>query len=215
MQDLRYRDSELVDELDAAPITAEDELGVLGELTTGRPEPSSHRRPNRHLLTRMMGRLGHVPEHEAPRPAAAWLGRAAALLVGVFLLGTAFIASYVGVLHQTKPHAVPIGVVNGDVGAQALLSSLGTSPFTTIVYPDSTGADNALASRAVYAVLDTDPVNDGLRLTLAGGFAKLAKLAQGHLDLHSSRSRADPAMLAGLLADIGAEPAAVAAGLAG
>src|SRR5882672_4152808 len=27
------------------------------------------------------------------------------------------------------------------------------------------------------------------RLTLAGGFAKIAKLAQGHLDLHSSRSR--------------------------
>src|SRR6059058_4469244 len=118
MQDLRYRDSELVDELDAAPITAEDELGVLGELTTGRPEPTSHRRPNRHLLTRMMGRLGHVPEHEAPRPAAA-------LLVGVFLIGTAFIATYVGALHQAKPHAVPIGVVNDDVGAQALLSSMG------------------------------------------------------------------------------------------
>ena len=42
------------------------------------------------------------------------------------------------------------------------------------------------------------------RLTLAGGFAKLAKLAAGHLDLHSSRSRVDPAMLAALLADAGA-----------
>ncbi len=29
------------------------------------------------------------------------------------------------------------------------------------------------------------------RLTIAGGFAKLAKLAAGHLDLHSSRSRVD------------------------
>lgn len=29
------------------------------------------------------------------------------------------------------------------------------------------------------------------KLTLAGGFAKLSKLAQGHLDLHSSRSRLD------------------------
>ena len=29
------------------------------------------------------------------------------------------------------------------------------------------------------------------RVTLAGGFAKLAKLAQGHLDLHSSRSAVD------------------------
>jgi hypothetical protein len=36
---------------------------------------------------------------------------------------------------------------------------------------DATGAEGALADRAVYAVLDTDPVNDGLRLTLAGGAA--------------------------------------------
>ena len=31
------------------------------------------------------------------------------------------------------------------------------------------------------------------RLTLAGGFAKMAKLAEGHLDLHSARSRIDGA----------------------
>jgi cobalt-precorrin-5B (C1)-methyltransferase len=49
------------------------------------------------------------------------------------------------------------------------------------------------------------------RLTLAGGFAKLAKLAAGHPDLHSSRSRIDPAMLAGMLADVGGAPEAVAA----
>src|SRR6266446_8127860 len=49
------------------------------------------------------------------------------------------------------------------------------------------------------------------RLTLAGGFAKLAKLAAGHLDLHSSRSRVDGAALARLLAGVGADPAAVTA----
>ncbi len=38
------------------------------------------------------------------------------------------------------------------------------------------------------------------RVTLAGGFAKLAKLAQGHLDLHSSRSTVDVADLASELA---------------
>src|SRR5438874_5551357 len=171
MQDLRYRDSELVDELDAAPITAEDELGVLGELTTGRPEPSSHRRPNRHLLTRLMGGLGHVPEHEAPRPVAGWLGRATALLVGVLVIGTAFIASYVGALHQASPKAVPIGVTSDDIAAQALLRELPNSPLRTVVYPDLAGATTALAERSVYAVLDTDPVSDGLRLTLAGGAA--------------------------------------------
>jgi cobalt-precorrin-5B (C1)-methyltransferase len=49
------------------------------------------------------------------------------------------------------------------------------------------------------------------RLTLAGGFAKLAKLAAGHLDLHSSRSRIDAAALGRLLAGLGAEPGTVAA----
>jgi cobalt-precorrin-5B (C1)-methyltransferase len=49
------------------------------------------------------------------------------------------------------------------------------------------------------------------RLTLAGGFAKFAKLAAGHLDLHSSRSRVDAGALAALLAGVGADRAAVAA----
>jgi len=49
------------------------------------------------------------------------------------------------------------------------------------------------------------------RLTLAGGFAKLAKLAQGHLDLHSSRSHLDAAAIADILAGLGADPATVAA----
>jgi cobalt-precorrin-5B (C1)-methyltransferase len=40
------------------------------------------------------------------------------------------------------------------------------------------------------------------RLTIAGGFGKLAKLAQGHLFLHSSRSRVDMAALTGLLATL-------------
>ena len=49
------------------------------------------------------------------------------------------------------------------------------------------------------------------RLTLAGGFGKLAKLAQGHLDLHSGASRIDAAALAELLASLGADAAIVAA----
>ena len=45
------------------------------------------------------------------------------------------------------------------------------------------------------------------RLTLAGGFAKIAKLAAGHLDLHSSRSRVDTAVLADMLNALGADEA--------
>ena len=42
------------------------------------------------------------------------------------------------------------------------------------------------------------------RVTIAGGFGKLAKLADGHLDLHSSRSKVDIPMLADGLASLGA-----------
>ncbi len=42
------------------------------------------------------------------------------------------------------------------------------------------------------------------RLTLAGGFAKMAKLAEGHLDLHSSRSQIDLSRLAERAVALGA-----------
>ncbi|MFQ5974293.1 MAG: cobalt-precorrin-5B (C(1))-methyltransferase, partial [Alphaproteobacteria bacterium] len=48
------------------------------------------------------------------------------------------------------------------------------------------------------------------RLTVAGGFGKLSKLAAGHLDLHSDRSRIDPDHLGNLLAGAGADPRVVA-----
>jgi cobalt-precorrin-5B (C1)-methyltransferase len=43
------------------------------------------------------------------------------------------------------------------------------------------------------------------RLTIAGGVGKLAKLADGHLDLHSGRSQVDLGFLAGLAAAAGAD----------
>jgi cobalt-precorrin-5B (C1)-methyltransferase len=47
------------------------------------------------------------------------------------------------------------------------------------------------------------------RLTIAGGIGKLAKLADGHLDLHSGRSQVSPESLAGLVRDAGGSPALV------
>ena len=44
------------------------------------------------------------------------------------------------------------------------------------------------------------------RVTLAGGFGKLAKLASGALDLHSKSSQVDVARLAAMLAELGASP---------
>ena len=48
------------------------------------------------------------------------------------------------------------------------------------------------------------------RVTIAGGFAKLSKLAAGHMDLHSKRSQVDLPWLAGHLQALGADEAVVA-----
>ncbi|MEX2615301.1 MAG: cobalt-precorrin-5B (C(1))-methyltransferase [Alphaproteobacteria bacterium] len=44
------------------------------------------------------------------------------------------------------------------------------------------------------------------RVTIAGGFAKLTKLAQGNLDLHSARSQVDLERLAAMAGTLGATP---------
>ena len=49
------------------------------------------------------------------------------------------------------------------------------------------------------------------RVTVAGGFGKLAKLAQGAMDLHSARSQVDFARLAALAGGLGADPSEIAA----
>ena len=48
------------------------------------------------------------------------------------------------------------------------------------------------------------------RVTLAGGFGKFTKLAQGHLDLHSGRSQVDFDWLADRLVEMEAAPDLVA-----
>ncbi|WP_327682993.1 cobalt-precorrin-5B (C(1))-methyltransferase [Kitasatospora sp. NBC_00458] len=61
---------------------------------------------------------------------------------------------------------------------------------------------------AVLKYLKRHPVP---RLTIAGGFAKLSKLAAGHLDLHSARSQVDKGHLAGLARTGGADEELVSA----
>ncbi|MDJ0946732.1 MAG: cobalt-precorrin-5B (C(1))-methyltransferase [Kiloniellales bacterium] len=83
-----------------------------------------------------------------------------------------------------------------------------------------TGSTSEAAVQALYglpeiALLDMGDFAGGLlkylrrhplpRLSLGGGFAKLAKLAAGHLDLHSGRSQVDFDYLAGMLAELGAD----------
>ncbi|WP_419911301.1 cobalt-precorrin-5B (C(1))-methyltransferase [Hoeflea sp.] len=78
----------------------------------------------------------------------------------------------------------------------------------------TTGSTSEAAAQEIYnlpeiALLDMGDFAGGLlkylrrhpvqRLTIAGGFAKLAKLAQGAMDLHSSRSQVDMEFLASLV----------------
>ena len=89
----------------------------------------------------------------------------------------------------------------------------------------ATGATSEAAARALYdlpeqACLDMGDFAGGLmkylarhpvpRFTLAGGFAKLVKLGQGALDLHSGRSQVDFARLADTAARSGCDPDPVA-----
>ena len=46
-------------------------------------------------------------------------------------------------------------------------------------------------------------------LIIAGGFAKMSKLAQGHLDLHSSRSQLDLSAMAAWVEALGGDPSAL------
>jgi cobalt-precorrin-5B (C1)-methyltransferase len=61
---------------------------------------------------------------------------------------------------------------------------------------------------AVLKYIRRHPVD---RLTICGGFAKLSKLAAGHLDLHSARSQVDKGFLARLARRGGADEALAAA----
>ncbi len=88
-----------------------------------------------------------------------------------------------------------------------------------------TGSTSEAAVQALYglpeiALLDMGDFAGGLlkylrrhplpRLSLGGGFAKLAKLAAGHLDLHSGRSQVDFDFLAEMLAELGGDVGLVA-----
>jgi cobalt-precorrin-5B (C1)-methyltransferase len=88
----------------------------------------------------------------------------------------------------------------------------------------ATGSTSERAAQAMFqapeqALIDMGDFVGGLlkylrkhpvpRLTIAGGFAKLVKLAQGHLDLHSSRSSVDLSDLAARVARLGGDAALV------
>ncbi|SBT51939.1 ABC-2 transporter permease [Micromonospora auratinigra] len=112
---------------------------------------------------------------EEQRDLRDWLPRTAALLVGTLALATAFIAAYVGALHQPTPRDVPVGVVLGDQRAQAVMAAVRgrTDKIKPVEYDNPAAADDGLTAREVYGVLTSGP-NDGLALTTASASAPSA-----------------------------------------
>ena len=145
------------------------------------------------------------------RLAEKTMNRRLGIIGGLSVLGTTGIV--VPYSCASWIHAIHRGI---DVARAAGLGHIAAATGTT-----SETAVQRLYGLPEYALIDMGDFVGGTlkylrrhpvpRLTLAGGFAKLAKLAAGHLDLHSSRSRIDGAMLAALLADAGGAPETVAA----
>ena len=133
------------------------------------------------------------------------------ILGGLSILGTTGIV--VPYSCSSWIHAIQRGI---DVARAAGLDHIAAATGTT-----SERAAQRLYDLPDHALIDMGDFVGGTlkylrrhpvsRLTLAGGFAKLAKLAAGHLDLHSSRSAVDPALLADMLAGLGADERTIAA----
>ncbi|MEV1016426.1 hypothetical protein AB0I89_22900 [Micromonospora sp. NPDC049801] len=101
--------------------------------------------------------------------------RTAGLLLGTLALAVAFIAAYVGALHQPHPRDVPVGVASGDQVARMVLTAVRdrTNTIKAIEYADPGAADDGLTSREVYGVLGSTP-DGGFVLTTASASAPAA-----------------------------------------
>ena len=132
------------------------------------------------------------------------------ILGGLSILGTTGIvipyscAAWIHSIHRGIDVARALGLrqvvgSTGDVSEKAAMARLGLPLEAYLDMGDFVGG--------LLKYLKAHPVE---RLTIAGGFGKLTKLAQGAMDLHSGRSRVDLHYLCKLLQTLDAEPALVA-----
>ena len=129
------------------------------------------------------------------------------ILGGLSILGTT------GVVHPYSCsawiHSIHRGVdVARAEGLEHIAGATGSTSEATVqrLYdlPDHALIDMGDFAGGLLKYLRAHPVP---RLTIAGGFAKLTKLAQGHLDLHSGRSQVSLDTLATRLEAAGGGPA--------
>ena len=133
------------------------------------------------------------------------------ILGGISILGTTGIvvpfscSAWIHSIHRGIDVARATGLTHvagatGNASEAAVQKKFGLSEQALIDMGDFAGG--------MLKYLKSHPVP---RVTIAGGFAKLVKLGQGKLDLHSSRSQVDFADLAGLVAAAGGTGRQVAA----
>src|ERR1700722_16079278 len=148
-----------------------------------------------------------VPDGEriAKRPANGRLG----ILGGLSILGTTGIvipyscSAWIHSIHRGVDVArasfcAHIGAATGETSEAAIRALYGLPDHALIEMGDFVGG--------LLKYLREHPV---ARLTIAGGPAKMTKLAEGKLDLHSKRGAVDLAALSGRIALAGGAPALV------
>ena len=124
---------------------------------------------------------------------------------GLSVLGTTGIvtpyscSSWIHSIHR----GIDVARAAGHEHAAAATGSVSESAVQALYgLPDSALLDMGDFAGGLLKYLRRHPIP---RVTIAGGFAKLAKLAQGHMDLHSGRSRLDLTKLAELARMSGAD----------
>ena len=132
------------------------------------------------------------------------------ILGGLSILGTTGIvvpyscAAWIASIHR----GIDVARAAGEVHLAASTGSTSEKAVAALYgLPETALLDMGDFAGGVLKYLRKHPVP---RLTIAGGFAKMTKLAQGHMDLHSGRSSVDFAWLADQLRSLGADTQLVA-----
>ena len=124
---------------------------------------------------------------------------------GISILGTTGIvhpfscSAWIASIHQ----GIDVCRANGVSHAAACTGSTSEAAIRRLYgLPDFAFIDMGDFAGGTLKYLKQHPLP---RLTIAGGFAKLSKLADGAMDLHSGRSEIDREQLAGALGQLGAD----------
>jgi len=193
---------------------AGDGVGVvtLPGLPVGVGEPAINPGPRTMIIDALKGEQTDVPdvlvtisvpggEEIAQKTMNPRLG----IKGGISILGTSGIV--IPYSCSSWIHAIRQGIdVASELGLEHLLAATGRT---------SESAANEILNLSEQALIDMGDFAGGMlkylvtkkikRITIAGGFGKISKLAQGEMDLHSSRSSVDVTKLAQMLEQLGAD----------